>query len=156
MGVRSNMRVDFTVAGIPQPQGSARAFVPKGWKRAVITSDNAKLRPWRQDVSIMAREAMGELQIVAGAVEVACYFYFQKPKSTKKSVTQKITKPDIDKLLRGVLDALTGVVFQDDSQVVFVTCEKLFNFSPGCRIIVEEAKHMNGMGDLGIKPGDCV
>lgn len=150
MGARSNVRIDFTVSGIPQPQGSARAFVPKGWNRAVITSDNKKLRPWRQDVSAMATEAMSERneQATQEAVEVACYFYFQKPKSTKKSTTQKITKPDIDKLLRGVLDALTGIVFRDDSQVVYVQCKKLFDGAPGCRIVVQEAD--------GIERGDCV
>lgn len=34
------MRVSFTVLGTPQPQGSAKGFVPKGWTRAVITTDN--------------------------------------------------------------------------------------------------------------------
>ena len=52
------MRVEFTVHGTPQPQGSAKAFIPKGWKRAIITSDNRSLKPWRQDVSAMASEAM--------------------------------------------------------------------------------------------------
>ncbi len=139
------MRIDFTVAGVPQPQGSAKAFIPKGWNRAVITSDNKKLRPWRQDVSMMAQEAMKKApgvpnwHVTDKAVEVACYFYFQKPKSAGRKVTRKITKPDIDKLLRGVLDALTGIVFRDDAQVVGVQCYKLFDEAPSCRIIVQEA-----------------
>ncbi len=140
------MRIDFTVAGVPQPQGSAKAFIPRGWKRAIITSDNAKLKPWRQEIAAMARSAMVRGSMAAGgfeipteqAVEVACYFYFQKPKSASRKVTRKITKPDIDKLLRGVLDALTGIVFRDDAQVVGVQCYKLFDEAPSCRIIVEE------------------
>ncbi len=137
------MRIDFTVAGVPQPQGSAKAFIPKGWKRAIITSDNAKLKPWRQEIAAMATRAIEEsysdtISLWAGAVEVACYFYFQKPKSASRKVTRKITKPDIDKLLRGVLDALTGIVFRDDAQVVGVQCYKMFDEAPSCRIIVQE------------------
>ncbi len=162
------MRIDFTVAGVPQPQGSAKAFIPKGWNRAIITSDNKKLKPWRQEIAAMAQEAMKRVSdipnwhVTEGPVEVTCYFYFQKPKSTKKSVTQKITKPDIDKLLRGVLDALTGIVFRDDAQVVGVQCYKLFDDAPSCRIIVQECNEQIGSGfgksqmRMGIERGDCV
>ncbi len=38
--------VKFTVYGRPVPQGSTRSFIPKGWTRAVITTDNKKLKPW--------------------------------------------------------------------------------------------------------------
>jgi len=33
----------FQVYGEAQPQGSAKAFIPKGWKRPILTSDNAQL-----------------------------------------------------------------------------------------------------------------
>ena len=64
-------------------------------------------------------------------------FRFQKPKSAKKSVTQKVTKPDLDKLLRSVLDALTGIVWVDDSQVVIISARKDFG-QPGATITFSE------------------
>jgi Holliday junction resolvase RusA-like endonuclease len=100
------MRIAITVHGKPEPQGSSRAFIPKGWKRAIITSDNARLKPWRQQVSGMANEAMLGQTIAVGPVSVCATFYFAKPKSVKKSVEYKISRPDLDKLVRGVLDAL--------------------------------------------------
>jgi crossover junction endodeoxyribonuclease RusA len=114
--------LNFTVYGVPQPQGSIRAFTPKGWKRPVLTSDNAKVKPWRQEIAgtalaIMERDSIRRIERPAG-VKVTAYFYFPRPKSTKKSVEHKTTKPDIDKLTRALHDALTGIAFEDDSQIV--------------------------------------
>lgn len=124
------MNLKFTVFGIPQPQGSTRAFIPKGWKRPVITSDNAKLKPFRQEVAQTAMIAMRECgaQIAARGMPItlALAFYFEKPKSVKKSVNRKTTKPDLDKLLRATLDALTGIVYADDSQVDQCEMRKAF------------------------------
>lgn len=132
------MRVEFTVYGKPQPQGSAKAFIPKGWNRAIITSDNKTLKPWRQDVSAMAAQAMIGGVMTENAVRVLISFFWLRPKSTKKSVAHKITKPDIDKCLRSILDSLTGIVFQDDSQVVECHIFKRFGQREGARVIVEE------------------
>jgi crossover junction endodeoxyribonuclease RusA len=60
------------------------------------------------------------------AVHVSCKFYFMKPKSAKKSLLWKTTKPDLDKLLRGIFDGLTGVCFVDDSQIVSCEAGKYF------------------------------
>ncbi len=116
----------LTIYGAPQPQGSLKAFMPKGHRFPVLTSDNAKLKPWRQEV---AQTALAEMQRL-GLQQIArprgvCLqvaFFFDKPKSIKADAA-KSTKPDIDKLLRGLSDALTGIVFEDDAQEVqcFVT-----------------------------------
>jgi len=113
--------LQFTVFGTPQPQGSMRSFIPKGWNRAIITSDNSRLKPYRQQVAQTALVAMREhgVQMAARGVPIALTlgFFFDKPKSVRKSVHRKTTKPDLDKLLRATLDALTGIVYADDSQV---------------------------------------
>jgi Holliday junction resolvase RusA-like endonuclease len=131
----------FTVYGIPAPQGSMRAFIPKGWKRAVLTSANKRTKPWRQEVAGAALAAMERAKFEQAGKSVAfqlCVsFRFQKPKSAKKSVTQKVTKPDLDKLLRSVLDALTGIVWVDDSQVVIISARKDFG-QPGATITFSE------------------
>ena len=38
--------IKFTVYGDPSPKGSARAFVPKGWTRPIITSATKGLKAW--------------------------------------------------------------------------------------------------------------
>ena len=120
--------ISFTVYGTPIPQGSTKAFIPKGWKRAIITADNKKTKPWRQEIAQTAQAEMGKLKMLEREIPVTvrCEFFFAKPKSTKKSVFAKTTKPDLDKLARSLLDALTGIVFEDDSQVTMLVVSKGF------------------------------
>ena len=124
------MELEFTIFGIPQPQGSTRAFIPRGWTRPVITTDNTKLKPWRQELAHTAMVAMrecGAKMAVRGVpISITLTFYFEKPKSEKKSAQHKVTKPDLDKLLRAVLDALTGIAYQDDAQVCECRVRKIF------------------------------
>jgi Holliday junction resolvase RusA-like endonuclease len=51
-----------------------------------------------------------------------------------------ITTPDLDKLQRSTLDALTGVLFKDDSQVCRILAMKCYCLEgelEGCEIVVE-------------------
>ncbi len=123
-----NQPISFTVFGTPQPQGSTRAFMPRGWKRPIITTDNRRLKPWRQEIAETAIAQMnGQPPLEkTTAVSVAVTFYFAKPASTPKRVLDKTTKPDIDKLERALLDALTGICYVDDSQVAEVHKYKEF------------------------------
>lgn len=134
------MTVQFTVYGVPIPQGSTKAFIPKGWTRAIITSDNKKTKPWRQEVAGAAVNAMVGLSPAGRAIPISvrCCFYFDKPKSTKKTVTAKTTKPDADKLARSILDALTGITFEDDSQVTELYVMKRFGSPARAEITVCE------------------
>ena len=122
--------ISFTVYGRPEPQGSTRAFLPRGCARPVITSDNSKLKPWRQELAQTAMVAIEEngAKIAARGVPIsmALTFFFEKPRSERKSATHKATRPDLDKLLRAVLDALTGIVYADDSQVCDCCVTKTF------------------------------
>jgi Holliday junction resolvase RusA-like endonuclease len=89
----------------------------------VITSDNAKLKPWRQEVSGTALAEMKKAGLTmitrkpARAVHLEARFFFDPPKSRRKHQVHKITKPDLDKLARSLADSLTGIVFEDDSQI---------------------------------------
>ena len=122
------MILRFVVYGHPEPQGSTRAFIPKGWKRPIITSANPKQKPQRQQVAAMALVAMREAGFECAGREVPMVvtlrFFFAKPKSARKRDLFNTKKPDADKLARLVLDSLTGTVFHDDAQVVRLIAEK--------------------------------
>jgi Holliday junction resolvase RusA-like endonuclease len=123
--------IRFTIFGRPQPQGSTKAFVffdkNTGKHRAAVTSANPKLKSWRQEVSLVAKQAMQSLGAMPRQVPISviAVFYFSKPQSAKKSA-HKTTRPDSDKLLRATLDGLTGIVFEDDAQVIDVRVVKRF------------------------------
>jgi crossover junction endodeoxyribonuclease RusA len=72
-------------------------------------------------------------------VEVCCFF--ARPKHTNKKIQCKTTKPDVDKLLRAVLDGLTGIAFDDDSQVVDARVFKYFGSPERVEIAFEETPY---------------
>lgn len=134
------MTVTFHVPGIPVPQGSLRAFMPRVGKHPIVTADNAKLRPWRSLVTCCAKQAWSGPP-TWGAVDITLTFCFSKPKSYPKNRELPHTKrPDVDKLARGMLDALTGVVFHDDSQVVCLEAVKRYADVPGCHVAIEASE----------------
>jgi len=128
--------IQFFVIGKPEPQGSSRAFMVKG--KPVITSANKNLKDWR---TIIQLAAMEHAVMLDGPVAVYLVFVLPRPVSLPKKVHYHTKRPDIDKLARAALDALTGVFFKDDSQVTNLNVGKmyaggLFPF-PGVEIFVE-------------------
>lgn len=91
-----------------------------------ITSDNAKLKPWRQQITDTVFVESGGIPYSGNgkeAIALSLDFFFAKPPSAKKR-TNVTVRPDVDKLIRACLDAMTGIVYQDDAQVVDVTARK--------------------------------
>lgn len=121
----------FTVHGTAQPKGSARAFLPKGTTRPIITTDNKSLKAWEGVVRAELQRVMdgaGDqtlfLQLFDAAIRITFVFHLPRPQKPKHRLP--ITKPDLDKLARGTIDALTGVVFRDDSRVVAIDARKVY------------------------------
>jgi Holliday junction resolvase RusA-like endonuclease len=142
----SELLLELIVAGKPEPQGSTRAWVPtdkKGrpFRRADgsivvnVTSDNPALKKWREKVAAAARaEWRGPpLDGVSLMVEGDFFLYrAQDQWGTGRNAhllkewapAAPLGTPDVDKLLRAVLDSLTGVVYRDDSLVTLASSEK--------------------------------
>lgn len=111
----------ITVYGIPAPQGSKRHI-----GRGVMIESSKKVKPWREAVKWAAIESMDKsaLEFGGAAVHVRVDFYLPKPKSAKKTALPT-KKPDLDKLIRSTMDALTDAgVWCDDSQVLSVWARK--------------------------------
>jgi len=117
-GVMAPRVIQFTVYGTPRPQGSMRAFAnPKG-KFPIVTSDNRKLKPWRQQLSGEA-VSLGVPKFERdAALELRVDFYFARPPSVPKKRKRPTVKPDGDKCLRAIADALKGILIEDDAQIV--------------------------------------
>jgi crossover junction endodeoxyribonuclease RusA len=78
-----------------------------------------------------------------GGVRVMLDFALQRPKSLPKRTSQHLKKPDIDKLARAVLDALTGILYRDDSEVVRLDVTKRYaapTEAPSVRITIMRAE----------------
>lgn len=132
--------IQFTVYGLPVPQGSKKVI-----GKNVIEMADARLRSWRQDVAAQARAAMEGASPFIEPVDVRLMFWLPRPQNhfgTGRNAERlkpsapiaPAVRPDLDKLTRAVLDALTGIVFRDDKQVVGMTLSKLYaqdSFHPG-------------------------
>jgi len=101
--------------------------------------------PWRERVALVAHQAMraaGNSGPYSGAALVDVAFILPRPKSAPKLKPVAATKrPDLDKLVRACLDAITNTVLADDSQVVGLTAAKrvaLPDETPGATITVTE------------------
>ena len=135
------MRLSFTAYMRPVPQGSMKAFMVRG--RARLTSDNAKLKPFRTELTRCALVAVAEAGLPVTPfgkhepVKVTLLFMFRKPDSVPKRRTHCVVKPDIDKLERATFDALTGAVWHDDAQVVAVSKSKVYGPIEGVTVTVE-------------------
>lgn len=128
----------FTVYGTPRPQGSTRGFIPKGWKRPVITTDNTKLKPWRQEISGAAVALNVPRFNRKTPLAMTLDFYFAKPRSVPKRRVYPTVRPDTDKLIRAILDSLTGILYVDDAQVVrFNRIGKHYGYPERVEITVE-------------------
>src|SRR5438105_4838600 len=131
-GFRSDAVITFQVHGLPIPQGSARSWVVNG--KPVITSAAKGLATWRRLVADVAQR-FAPTEPWLGPVGIELHFGIPKPKSApKKRRVWPDKRPDLDKLTRAVLDALTYVVFADDSQVVDIAASKDYG-APG--VVVE-------------------
>lgn len=65
-------------------------------------------------------------------------FFMQIPKSTSKKERQAILKenrhhskrPDIDNLIKSITDALNGLAYEDDNQIVEIEAKKYYSENP--------------------------
>lgn len=143
--------IRVNVLGEPRPKGSFRAGVSTHGKAFLKESGGERLATWREQLSasfqVVAERLDGPLE---GPVAVFCHFRFTPPKKRTWAWPVAKRRNDVDKLCRTVLDHLSGVLIEDDAQVVLLVATKTFDQIPGARIVVEEVSHGNGTRvDLG-------
>lgn len=108
------MTLSFFVAGEPATKGSYRAFRNGGF-----ANSNPRTKNWEMRVAHECQAALDDWPpCYEGAVIIECDFRLPRPKSLPKKVLHHIKKPDLDKLMRAVLDGITGIAIKDDSQVI--------------------------------------
>lgn len=131
--------IKFRVEG--EPQGKARprvynghAFTPaktvhyENWIRVCMESQMQAEGRSRETFAYMDGEAL-QVKVVA---------YFSIPKSYSKKKREAIArrevfptkKPDIDNIGKAVCDALNGLAYKDDSQVVDMRIHKRYTQEP--------------------------
>ena len=114
--------IKMWVPGTPVPQGSMRSVGPG----RLIHSNAPALIDWRETVRFYAAQKMGDAPLITGPVYVLAEFHLPRPTSRPKRDMLPDRKPDLDKLVRAILDALTGTVIVDDARVVQIYAGKRY------------------------------
>ena len=148
----------FDVLGEPVPQGSKVRSGPG------LRDANAKsLTPWRFQVGAAAEAAIAELStaegytptelpLLLGPVLVRLVFTVRRPKGhfgTGRNARRlkptapwyAASRPDLDKLARAVLDALTGIAWRDDGQVSVLIASKVYGPRPALHVAITSLPH---------------
>jgi Holliday junction resolvase RusA-like endonuclease len=148
-----NRIISFFVAGLPQPAGSKRAFaLKKGGVytgRVAISDDNPKARGWKDTVAACAVEACKNYATLLDCpIRLTVEFRLARPQFhfgtgrnagilRESSPKYPTTRPDCTKMLRAVEDALTAVVWRDDSLIVDQVVTKRYAEKPGAWVEIE-------------------
>lgn len=136
--------MEFKVEGKPQGKARARTFYNKKLGRMQsITPEQTKSY---EDLIRWSYTAAGGKYLGETTLQVNIQAYYPIPKSfskakTNDAVTQKLrptTKPDCDNIIKVVLDALNGVAYYDDKQVICVSCNKYYGETGCLQISIKE------------------
>jgi crossover junction endodeoxyribonuclease RusA len=134
------MEVSFVVRGAPVAKGSMRVVPTQRGPRVVHSS---KLAHWENLIREAALKAIPQCWPVHNAINAVMVFFLPRPKYHRRpdgTLRKKyceaphLSYPDLDKLARAVLDALTGIAWRDDSQVAYMMASKQYADAPGCEI----------------------
>ena len=133
----------FTVYGEPVGKGRPR-FAKRG--NFVSTYTPQKTKTYEDEIRMMARAAMGSSEPLDTPVTVAIYirvgipnsFSKQKRKDALENIEKPTKKPDADNVLKCFLDAMNGIVYLDDKQVVNIHLTKVYAETPAVDVMVKE------------------
>ena len=146
------MSLTITVFGRPAPQGSKRYIGGSAKQGGRFIEASKYLPAWRKAITAAA---IAEIENRSWAksiepIEIEVIFYLERPATV--SVAKRpwpIKPPDLDKLLRGVLDGMTDAgVWDDDGQVVKITAWKVYadTREPGAFIKISPLYDTLGLG----------
>lgn len=128
----------FFVAGDPISKGSVRCLCKNG--HGVLASGSGesqrkRLRQWSAAVRGAAASVMEDRPAYEGPLGVTLRFTLARPVSHRgRTWPVGRNTGDLDKLQRAALDALTGPMFADDSQVVAIGASKDYGPTPGLEV----------------------
>ena len=135
--------VTFSVDGDPVGKQRAR-YAKRGNYVQTYTPD--KTRNYESLIKEAAIQAMGSNEILETPVNLYLYIRVPIPKSYSKKRLEAclngsekpIKKPDASNVLKSVEDAMNGVVYKDDSQIVNIHVTKVYASQSGIDVCVKE------------------
>jgi Holliday junction resolvase RusA-like endonuclease len=136
------MRQEFFIKTIPAGQARPRFTNIGGF---IKSYDPKGSKGYKLDIKyqVMAQKP----KMIEGPIAMVIEFFMPRIKAhyNKKGLKQDAPtyhekKPDVDNLIKAVLDGLTGILWKDDTQISVLTASKKYSEKTGIQICVEEVR----------------
>jgi Holliday junction resolvase RusA-like endonuclease len=136
-------QVTFTVEGTPIGKGRPK-FARRG--NFVSTYTPTKTRDYEVIIAEQARLAMGSSEPLKTPVAAYIYITVPIPQSYSKKRTEACLggferpckKPDCDNVVKAFFDAMNGIVYDDDCQIVSIHATKRYGLIGMVEVLVKE------------------
>lgn len=96
----------------------------------IIHTQGSALAAWRSAIALQAK--LAGATPFEGAINIEMTFTMPKPRTVTRS--HPTVPPDLDKLVRAVLDGLTAIAYRDDAQVTQIRASKVYGQDIGVDI----------------------
>jgi crossover junction endodeoxyribonuclease RusA len=127
----------FEVPGPFAVKGSTFSFLDRRGKLRTKT-DSKHGKSFEAAVRWAARQAGVTMVPKGRGVTVSVVYGLPRPKGRDRVRVTPCVRPDVDKLCRALMDALTGIAYADDGQVVALSVRKIYADTVRARVIVME------------------
>jgi Holliday junction resolvase RusA-like endonuclease len=135
-----NAPVRIVVAGeaVPLRAPQFHNIKTRDGRSFVSAYQPSHVKKYQTHVRMKAEEVMREREPLTGPLVLVATFVMPVPKSFSKrrhgqalvGAERPITRPDCSNLLKALEDAMTGIVYRDDSQIVEVYVRKMYGDKP--------------------------
>ena len=137
------MQICFEVPGQPRGKGRPR-FARRG--NFVKTYTDAATASYEDQIRFYALQAMGSSEPLKTALEAFIYVRLPVPQSYSKKRTEACLsglerpckKPDLDNIIKAMMDGMNEVIYDDDVQIVNITATKLYAAKAEVYILIKE------------------
>lgn len=135
--------IKLVINKAPQPQPRPRVTV-RG--RYVHAYENKQITMYKRMVAAVYKSKFKTTKPTDKALAVNVIFYRPIQNAISKTERKRrltgeslpVVKPDIDNYVKAILDALNGVAFKDDSQIIALNAKKLYSDKPRTEIEITE------------------
>jgi Holliday junction resolvase RusA-like endonuclease len=134
------MTITFFVPG--QPVAKGRPIAGRGFNGRTTLRTPEKTANYENLVAVACAQAMAGMEPIPGPLAVIFSVTVQTPASWSKKRQQRANdgaigatkKPDIDNIVKALCDAMNGIAYKDDAQIIELTVTKHYGNTPGVHV----------------------
>ncbi len=124
---------EFNITPQAQERPRVRVVQKKGCKPFAVVYDPERSKKFKNDLKILIKERKPEILDVP--VVLSCKIYIKRPKTVTREFPE--VKPDLSNYIKGIEDAMNGLVYKDDSKIIgYRDCAKYYRDCPGISVIL--------------------